>query len=116
MKNPEWGASPVSRFQQKRAIRKAYAEAKAGRTVDNTVKASEVTAKVMKKSGETTSKASQFVVRHKRGFVVIGIIVLMFLMISTLISSCSMMMSSMSSSGVMTTYPSEDADMLAAEA
>ena len=115
-KNPEWGASPLSRFQQKRAIKKAYAEAKAGRTVDNTVKASEVAAKAMKKSGETTSKAVQFVVRHKKGIVVIGIIGLMFLMISTLISSCSMMMSSMSSSGVMTTYPSEDADMLAAEA
>lgn len=115
-KNPEWGASPISRFQQKRAIKKAYAEAKAGRTVDNTVKASEIAAKAMKKSGEATSKTAQFIARHKKGIVVIGVMGVIVLMISTLISSCSMMMSSVSSSGVMTTYPSEDADMLAAEA
>ena len=116
LKSPEWGASPISRFQQKRAIKKAYAEAKAGRTVDNTVKASEVAARAMKKSGKTTSQTVQFVAKHKKGIVVVGIIGLMFLMISTLVSSCSMMMSSVSSSSVMTTYPSEDADMLAAEA
>ena len=116
IKSPEWGASPISRFQQKRAIKKAYAEAKAGRAVDNTVKASEVAAKAVKKSGETTSKVTQFIARHKRGFVIIGIIIVVFLLCSSFLSSCSLMMSSLISSGVMTTYPSEDADMLAAEA
>ncbi len=116
IKNPEWGASPISRFQQKRAIKKAYAEAKAGRAVDNTVKASEVAAKAVKKSGETTSKVTQFIARHKKGFIIIGIIIVVFLLCSSFLSSCSLMMSSLTSSGVMTTYPSEDADMLAAEA
>ena len=54
LQNPEWGASPVSRFQQKRAIKKAYAEAKAGKAADNTVKASEAAAKAVKKTGEET--------------------------------------------------------------
>ena len=116
IKSPEWGASPISRFQQKRAIKKAYAEAKAGRAVDNTVKASEVAAKAVKKSGETTSKVTQFITRHKKGFIIIGIIIVVFLLCSSFLSSCSLMMSSLTSSGVMTTYPSEDADMLAAEA
>ena len=115
IKSPEWGASPISRFQQKRAIKKAYAEAKAGRAVDNTVKASEVAAKAVKKSGETASKVIQFIVRHKKGFIIIGIIIVVFLLCSSFLSSCSLMMSSLTSSGVMTTYPSEDTDMLAAE-
>ncbi len=116
IKNPEWGASPISRFQQKRAIKKAYAEAKAGKAVDNTVKASEVAAKAVRKSGETTSKVTQFIAQNKKGFIIIGIIGVMFLLCSSFLSSCSLMMSSMTSSGVMTTYPSEDSDMLAAEA
>jgi peptidoglycan DL-endopeptidase CwlO len=116
IKNPEWGASPISRFQQKRAIKKAYAEAKAGKAVDNTVKASDVAAKAVKKSGETTSKVTQFIAQNKKGFIIIGIIGVMFLLCSSFLSSCSLMMSSMTSSGVMTTYPSEDTDMLAAEA
>ena len=115
LKNPSWGASPLSRFQQKRAIKKAYAEAKAGRVVDNTVKASEIAAKAVQKSETAGSKVMQFFVQHKKGFIIIGVIGLMFLMFSSLLSSCSLMMSSVTSSGVMTTYPSEDADMLAAE-
>ena len=79
LQNPEWGASPVSRFQQKRAIKKAYAEAKAGKAADNTVKASEAAAKAVKKTGEETSKAVQFVARHKKGFVILGVIGMMFL-------------------------------------
>ena len=116
LKNPSWGASPLSRFQQKRAIKKAYAEAKAGRAVDNTVKASELAAKAVQKSETAGSKVMQFFVQHKKGFIIIGVIGLMFLMFSSLLSSCSLMMSSVTFSGVMTTYPSEDADMLAAEA
>ena len=115
LKNASWSASPLSRFQQKRAIKKAYAEAKAGRAVDNTVKASEIAAKAVQKSEAAGSKVMQFFVQHKKGFIVIGVIGLMFLMFSSLLSSCSLMMSSVTSSGVMTTYPSEDADMLAAE-
>jgi peptidoglycan DL-endopeptidase CwlO len=116
LKNPSWGASPLSRFQQKRAIKKAYAEAKAGRAVDNTVKASELAAKAVQKSGEGTSKVMQFITSHKKGFLILLAIGVLFLMFSSLLSSCSLMMSSVTSSGVMTTYPSEDADMLSAEA
>jgi len=115
LKNPSWGASPLSRFQQKRAIKKSYAEAKAGRAVDNTVKASELASKAVQKSGEGTSKVMQFITQHKKGFLILIAIGVLFLMFSSLLSSCSLMMSSVTSSGVMTTYPSEDADMLAAE-
>ncbi len=97
-------------------FKKAYAEAKAGKAADNTVKASEAAAKAVKKTGEETSKAVQFVARHKKGFVILGVIGMMFLFVSAVMSSCSVMMSSLTSSGVLTTYPNADADMLAAEA
>lgn len=116
VQNPEWGAGPVSRYQQKRAIRKAYAEAKAGRTANNTVKASEVAAKAMKKSGDGSSKAAQFFVRHKKGFVLVAVFGALFLFVSSVMSSCTLMMSSLTPSGALSTYPSADADMLAAEA
>ena len=115
LKNPSWGASPLSRFQQKRAIKKAYAEAKAGRAVDNTIKASELAAKAVQKSEAASTKVMQFFVQHKKGFLILLAIGVLFLMFSSLLSSCSLMMSSVTSSGVMTTYPSEDADMLTAE-
>lgn len=47
---------------------------------------------------------------------ILGVIGMMFLFVSAVMSSCSVMMSSLTSSGVLTTYPSADADMLAAEA
>ena len=116
VQNGGWSVNPYSRFQQKRAIRKGYAEAKAGKTAGNTVKASETAAKAMQKSGETTSKVGQFIVRHKKGFVIVGIIGAMFLLCSSFLSSWSLMMSSISSPSVLSTYPSQDTDMLAAEA
>jgi len=83
--------------------------------VDNTVKASEIAAKAVQKSGEGTSRVMQFITSHKKGFLILLAIGVLFLMFSSLLSSCSLMMSSVTSSGVMTTYPSEDADMLDAE-
>ena len=114
--NPKWGASPISRFQQKRAIKKAYAEAKAGRSAASAGKAANNAGRVMKRSEKTSSRIAQFTTRHRRGFLIIGVVMLIVLMCSSLLSSCSLMMGSVPPSNVVSTYPSEDADMLAAEA
>lgn len=50
--NSELQSNPYSRWQQKRAIKKEYAAAKAG----GTVRASEVTAKAAKRAAEDTKK------------------------------------------------------------
>ena len=114
--NPKWGASPISRFQQKRAIKKAYAEAKAGRSAVSAGKTANNAGKVVKRSEKASSRIAQFTTRHRRGFLIIGVMMLIVLMCSSLLSSCSLMMGSVPPSNVVSTYPSEDADMLAAEA
>lgn len=63
--NPELQSNPYSRWQQKRAIKKEYAAAKAG---GGTVSASEVTAKAAKRAAEDTKKASEWIAEHKKDF------------------------------------------------
>ncbi len=112
-----WSANPYSRFQQRRAIKKAYAEAKAGRNAAGTVKASEVTAAATaEKAKKATEKVGEFIVRHKKGLVIIGVIGLIIMLCSSMLSSCSVLMSSLSAPTTLSTYPSADSDMLAAEA
>jgi hypothetical protein len=54
---PQFTSNPYSGWQQRRAIKKEYAAAKAGTGASNTVKASEATAKAAKKTAEKTRKA-----------------------------------------------------------
>ena len=111
-----YSSNPHSKWQQKRAIKKEYAAAKAGTGAEKTAKASETTAKAAKKSAEETKKVGEFIAKHKKAFLIVGIIVALILVISTIVSSCSVMFQSMSSTINSTTYPLEDSDMLAAEA
>ena len=109
-------SNPYSRWQQKQAIKKEYAAAKAGNGARNTVKASETTAKAAKRAAEGSKKAGSFFVRHKKGFLIAGGIAAAILLLMTCISSCSTLFQGGVSGIAASTYPLEDADMLAAEA
>ena len=109
-------SNPYSKWQQKRAIKKEYAAAKAGNGARNTVRASETTAKAARRAAEDTKKTGSFIVRHKKGFLIVGGIAAVILLFTTCISSCSTLFQGMTSSIASSTYPLEDADMLAAEA
>ena len=115
--NPQFASNPVSRWQQKQAIKKQYAAAKrSGQTAGTTAKAAENTAAGAKKAAEETKKAGEFVWRHKKGF---GIAIALFLILAMLLnslSSCSVLFQSTMSTLASTTYPSKDEDMLGAEA
>jgi len=113
--NPEFSSNPYSRWQQKRAIKKEYAAAKAGKGAQKTVKASETTAKAAKKTAEESKKVGEFIVRHKKGFLIVGGIAALLAILMSLIGSCSVMFNGMSSTITSSTYPCEDADMLGAE-
>lgn len=109
-------SNPYSKWQQKRAIKKEYAAAKAGNGWGNTAKASETTAKAARRAAEDTKKAGSFIVRHKKGFLIVGGIAAVILLFMSGISSCSTLFQGATSGIVSSTYPLEDADMLAAEA
>ena len=112
-----WSVNPYSKFQQRRAIKKAYAEAKKAQNVGGTVKVSQVTATAaMERGKKITEKAGEFIVRHRKGLIFVGIGALVILLCGSMLSSCSVFMSSLSAPTTLSTYPSADSDMLAAEA
>ena len=115
--NPQLAASnPVSRFWQKQQIKRQYAKAVRTGGAKSARKAAENTRKAAKKTAEATKKTAAFVGRHWKAFLIAGCALLLFIMISAGISSCSSLFSGGITSVISTSYVSEDADMLGAEA
>ena len=115
--NPQFASNPLSRWQQKQAIKKQYAAAKhAGQTAGNTAQAASKTGKAARTVKEKAQQVGAFVMRHKKGFLMAGVLFLITCMLMNTMSSCSMMAQSIGSVLSGTTYPSDDPEMLAVEA
>ena len=115
--NPQFSSNPLSRWQQKQAIKKQYAAAKrTGQTAGNTAQAASKTGKAARTVKEKAQQAGAFVMRHKKGFLIAGVLFLIACMLMNTMSSCSMMAQSIGSVLSGTTYPSDDPEMLAVEA
>ena len=98
-------SNPLSRFWQKQRIKKQYAKTlKTGKTAKKTA---EATAKAAKKTAEETKRATFFVARHWKGCLLVGGIAFIVLLLFGGNSGSGLIASS---------YLSEDADILSAEA
>ena len=107
-------SNPISRFWQKQRIKKQYA--KALKTGGKVKKTAEATAKAAKKTAQETKRATFFVVRHWKGcLIVVGIAFIVFILFGGL-SSCSLFGGNSSGAVIASSYLSEDADILGAEA
>ena len=110
--NPQLTSNPFSRWQQKQAIKKEYAAKRAGNTA-NTAKKTGKAAKTVK---EKAQQAGAFIMRHKKGFLLVGAIFLLICLLLNTMSSCSMMAQSIGSAISGSTYPSDDPELVAVEA
>ena len=115
--NPQLSSNPFSRWQQKQAIKKEYAAAKrAGQAAGNTANTAKKTGKAAKTVKEKAQQAGAFIMRHKKGFLLVGAIFLLICLLLNTMSSCSMMVQSIGSAISGSTYPSDDPELVAVEA
>ncbi len=114
--NPQFSSNPYSRWQQKRAIKKEYMAAKAGKSGKNTAKATQKTAKSAKKAAENTKKTGEFLAKHWKGALIALAILLIVAFLLSVVSSCSVMVQSGVSAFGSSSYAVEDSDMMDAEA
>ena len=109
-------AESSAKRQQKRAVKKEYA----ARRYESLRRDAESAAKTAEKTSKTASTAAEKVVEflkeHKKGVAIALGIVMLLLIFTSFISSCSVMIGGLLGSLSATTYPSEPEDMLAVEA
>ena len=123
--NPQAASNPISRWQQKQAIKKQYAAARyAGQNAGtaakaaarNTGRVAQATGRTAKAAAEKGGQAAAFIARHKKGFLIAILLLMVLAMLMGSLSSCSVLFESTISTLASTSYPSRDEDMLGAEA
>lgn len=111
--NPELASNPLSRFHQKQQIKRQYAKdlraaQKAGATAGKTAGAAKNTRKAAQKAGEATKKTTDFIARHWKAILTVGVFLLLIVMIFTGLSSCAAVIQGGVTSIVGTSYTAED--------
>lgn len=116
--NPEATSNPLSKWQQKRAIKKQYAAARFSGSA-NTAASASSTAKNTKAAAKTTAKATdkvaQFITKNKKVFLILATISLLVVFIMCAVSSCTVLLEGGLHSIAATSYTSEDADIIAVD-
>ena len=105
------GKKPIlNRFWQKKRYKEAYAAARNGKT------AASAAAKATQTAGSKAKATIQTFFRKNKGiFIGAGIIALFVLIFGAILSSCTAMMQGTQNTFISSTYPSQDADIYAAE-
>lgn len=124
--NPEMlSGNPLNRFFQKQRLKREYAKAArtakaAGSTAQATAKSAEktveATATAAKKAAEKAKEAAEFVARHWKGALVVLAGFLLIVMLIGGLQSCSALVGAAGGGVAASSYQSEDADILTAEA
>lgn len=118
--NPDAGSSLYSRWQQKRAIKKEYAAAKAGKnTVFTTTSVSKdagnATGKVIQGAKNITERVTEFCTIHSKMIFLILASGLLFMIVVSMFSSCSAMLQGGTQVVLGTSYTAEDEEIIGAD-
>lgn len=112
--NPQAASNPISRFQQKRAIKKQYIAARYSNGA-KTAQTTATTAKsALKKGADTVSKTAAAIAKNPKVLLILLALFLLIAVISGVVSSCSVMFQGAMSSMVSTSYTSENEELIAA--
>ena len=118
--NPDAGSSLYSRWQQKKAIKKEYAAAKAGKnTVFTTTSVSKdagnATGKATQGAKNITERVTEFCTIHSKAILLILASGLLFMVIVSMFSSCSAMFQGGTQVVLGTSYTAEDEEIIGAD-
>ena len=109
-KEAQGKTSILNRFWQKKRYKEAYAAARNGKT------AAGAAAKATQAAGSKAKATIQTFFRKNKGiFIGAGVIALFVLIFGAILSSCTAMMQGTQNTLISSTYPSQDADIYAAE-
>ena len=112
--NPQAASNPISRFQQKRAIKKQYIAARYGKGTKAAQTTAKTTKSTVKKGGDTVSKAVSAVAKNPKVLLILLALFLMIALIAGAVSSCSVMFQGAITNVVSTSYTSENEELIAA--
>ena len=115
--NPQLASNPFSRWQQKHQIKKQYAAAKRASSFGTRATTAASQSRIATRTFMDKAKqVGAFVVRHKRGFVIVLALFLVVCFLLNSLSSCSMIAQNIGSAVAGSTYPSDDPELVAVEA
>lgn len=112
--NPNAGSNPFSRWQQKQAIKKEYAATKAGNSTAKTT-AAKGAEKAAQGAKTVTEKVTEFCTTHSKAILLILAAGLLFIVISSMFSSCAAMFQGGTQVILGTSFTAEDEDIIGAD-
>lgn len=112
--NPQAASNPISRFQQKRAIKKQYIATRYGKGTKTAQTTAKTAKSAVKKGADTVSKAVSAVAKNPKVLLILLALFLMIALIAGAVSSCSVMFQGAITNVVSTSYTSENEELIAA--
>ena len=113
--NPQFPSNPLSRWQQKRAIRREYAAMKAADdTVSNTGKSAAAAGKTVRGAGNVAGRMAEVFQSHPSSRLIILLCAMLLILMGSL-QSCTPLAQSVLESLIIGTYPATEDDVRAAE-
>ena len=118
--NPDAASNPFSRWQQKNAIKKEYAVAKAGKdtaskTATATKGAGKATGKAAQGAKNITEKVTEFATTHSKVILLVLAGGLLFMIIASMFSSCGAMFQGGAQVILGTSFTAKDEDIIGAD-